>query len=118
MTNKKVLLVLFFLISSVYAIQDINITVRNEKGLCVRQINSDCQICDNETLTLDGTSDHVLYLERQGIFDSCLSTSEMVNQTILPLTDRVLDTDTFLRLAAFFFMLGLSFLAYRRIKAR
>ena len=64
------------------AINDVNITIDNSKGLCLYQQNPDCQYCDNETLILSGTSDHYIYLTNQRPYGNCDNWTLDSNQTI------------------------------------
>jgi hypothetical protein len=81
MKNKIVLSALFILLisHSAFGLQNANITLKDGNGLCMRE--NLCQICDNETLSLEGTSDHIIYLESSHIYDSCLTESEEIQQT-------------------------------------
>lgn len=65
------ILILLFLISNVQAVQDVNITMRNTKGLCFYSLDTDCQYCDNETFTLSGTEDHIIHLASQKPYSNC-----------------------------------------------
>jgi len=74
-------LIFLFLIGSCAAIQDVNITVKNTKGLCLYQ-SPNCQYCDNETMILDGTSDYILHLTTQKPYGNCDNFSMDYNETM------------------------------------
>jgi hypothetical protein len=62
----------------VYASQNANITLFDSRGLCLRE--NLCQTCDNQTLSLDGTSDHMIYLEPEHIYDNCMTEAQEQTQ--------------------------------------
>jgi hypothetical protein len=73
----------FFANNVFAAVQPANITLKSEKGLCLRV--DECQICDGDTLVLDGTRDYLIYLERKGAFNECniLMNEDFRNETVL-----------------------------------
>ena len=62
---------LFLLITSTQAAQDVNFTVRNSKGLCFYTDDVDCQTCDNSTFILNGSIDHIIHLAAQKPLGNC-----------------------------------------------
>jgi len=76
------------LINYATALQDVNITIRNTKGLCFYSDDVDCQYCDNETLTLLGTKDHLIHLSPQKPYSNCgdigLNQTETIDTYINP----------------------------------
>lgn len=63
--------IFLILITSTTAKQDLNFTVRNSKGLCFYQTDVDCQTCDNQTFTLNGSVDHLIHLGAQKPYGNC-----------------------------------------------
>jgi len=55
--------VFLFLINSVSALQDINLTINSKNsGLCLSIDSFDNPYCDNTTLIIEGTNDHIIYI--------------------------------------------------------
>lgn len=72
----KKILIFLLLIGSVSAIQDINLYVDNKKsGLCLSIDDFDNPICNNQTLIIEGTNDHIIYIipESEITYNSTLS---------------------------------------------
>jgi hypothetical protein len=62
----KNLFILFLISSFASAASDSYITVKNMgMGLCLAADGLEPQVCDNETLAVDGTADHTLYIMPQ-----------------------------------------------------
>jgi hypothetical protein len=83
--NKKIIITatILILISQIaFGLQDINITVRNTKGLCLYSEDVNCQTCDNETMILSGTSDHMIHLTNQKPYGNCDNWTIDSNETI------------------------------------
>jgi hypothetical protein len=60
---KKFLIILILLANQVGASNDALLTVDSkDSGLCLGLDTPDIQYCQNTTLTIDGTSDHILYI--------------------------------------------------------
>jgi len=73
--------IFLILITSVQALQDVNFTVRNSKGLCFYQTDVDCQTCDNETFILNGSVDHIIHLAAQKPLGNCGNYNQTLNST-------------------------------------
>jgi hypothetical protein len=66
-----VMLLMFVLSYYSYAFQDANITVYDDHGLCVAFDDSQCQTCDNQTISLDGTKDHLMKIVPERLYGNC-----------------------------------------------
>lgn len=108
------LIFLFLFINSVTALQDINFTVRNSKGLCFYQNDVDCQTCNNETFILNGSLDHMIHLAAQKPYGNCNNYST-TNST--ELIDDYIDVDFMWEIAVVAILLGvfLRWIKNRRI---
>jgi len=91
MKKEKILVclfVLFFLVLTATAENTVNITMQNNKGLCLYNDDVNCQTCDNETLTLSGTQDYLLHLAPMKPLGNCndynfsLNNSQMIDKYI------------------------------------
>lgn len=69
--KKRHLLILLFFIPSVLAYQDSFINLNGQgSGLCISIDNKVNSVCDNETITIEGTADHTIYILPETVLNS------------------------------------------------
>jgi hypothetical protein len=115
MKNAIKILFLAYLVSMVSASNDARVLIdTKDGGLCLAVDRPDVQYCQNETVLIDGTSDHMLYIVPQSSIKNPSNASEIgVYAMTAPLSFIVSSFGFFIVLV--FIFIGLIVVLYRRI---